>query len=229
MRHAKPCRLMDATMIIRTFSLAVANTRTTSATVEWEDRAYAEQVLSFEVDAGDADDTGASDEPCADAFLAACFPLAALHGEARVRVEGHPCPMLVEGLRTAHAWWASWGGIGPQAPVIESLPKGRAVDLRRPRRAIACLSGGVDRLHLLLRNRQLYRPDDPAYIREALFVHGFDIGKRARRPENEHFRMALALLEPVASETGLRLIPCRTNLRHLPSKPGFWANRHNGA
>ena len=82
---------------------------------------------------------------------------------------------------------------------------------------------------MLLHNRQLYRPSDPAYIREALFVHGFDIGKRARRPENEHYQMALALLEPVAAETGLRLIRCRTNLRHLPSKPGFWANRHNGA
>jgi hypothetical protein len=216
-------------MIIRNFSTAGANTRITSATVEWEDQAYPEQVLSFEVDTGDADDACTSDEPCAEAFLVACFPLAALHGEARVRVEGNPCPMLVEGLRTAHAWWASWGGMPPQAPVIESLPSGRAIDLRRPRRAVACLSGGVDGLHMLLRNRQLYRPSDPAYIREALFVHGFDIGKRARKPENEHFRMALALLEPVAAETGLRLIRCRTNLRDLPSKPGFWANRHNGA
>jgi hypothetical protein len=137
--------------------------------------------------------------------------------------------MLVEGLRTAHAWWASWGGMPPQAPVIESLSGGRSVDLTKSRRAVACLSGGVDGLHMLLRNRQLYRPSDPAYIREALFVHGFDIGKRPRRPENEHFRMALALLEPVAAETGLRLTRCRTNLRHLPSKPGFWANRHNGA
>jgi hypothetical protein len=197
--------------------------------VEWEDQACPEQVLSFEVDGRETDDAGMFEEPCVDAFLAGCFPLAALHGEARVRIEGHPCPMLVEGLRTAHAWWASWGGMPPRAPVIESLSGGRAADMTTPRRAIACLSGGVDGLHMLLRNRQLYRPSDPAYIREALFVHGFDIGKRARRPENDHFRMALALLEPVVAETGLRLIRCRTNLRHLPSKPGFWANRHNGA
>ena len=82
---------------------------------------------------------------------------------------------------------------------------------------------------MLMRNRQLYRPSDPAYIREAMFIHGFDIGKRSRKPENEHFRRALALLEPVAAEAGVRIIRCRTNLRHLPSKPGFWANRHNGA
>jgi hypothetical protein len=216
-------------MIIRDLAIAVANTRITSATVVWEDRPYPEQALSFEVEDGEPSDASVFDAPCEDAFLAAGFPLAALHGEARVRIEGHPCPMLVEGLRTAHAWWASWGGMPPQAPVIESLSGGRAVDLTTPRRAVACLSGGVDGLHMLLRNRQLYRPSDPAYIREALFVHGFDIGKRARRPQDEHFRTAFALLEPVAAETGLRLIQCRTNLRHLPSKPGFWANRHNGA
>jgi hypothetical protein len=216
-------------MIIRNLTIAVANTRTTSATVVWEDRPYPDQVLSFEVDNSEACKTGAFDEPCADALLTGCFPLAALHGEARVRIEGHPCPMLVEGLRTAHAWWASWGGMPPRAPVIESLSGGRVSGPAMPRRAVACLSGGVDGLHMLLRNRQLYRPSDPAYIREALLVHGFDIGKRARRPEIERFRMALALLEPVAAEVGLRLIRCRTNLRHLPSKPGFWANRHNGA
>ena len=216
-------------MIIHNLAVDAANARISSATVEWEDAAYPEQVLSFEVDDGGTSDARAFGEPCADAFLAGCFPLAALHGEARVRIEGHPCPMLVEGLRTAHAWWASWGGIPPDAPVIETLYSPGPVDLTPPRRAVACLSGGVDGLHMLLRNRQLYRPSDPAYIREAIFVHGFDIGKRPRRPENEHFQRALALLEPVAAEAGLRLIRCRTNLRHLPSKPGFWANRHNGA
>jgi hypothetical protein len=80
-----------------------------------------------------------------------------------------------------------------------------------------------------MHNRRLYREGDPAYIREVLFIHGFDIGKRPRDPENERFRMALGRLEPVAAEAKVRLIPCRTNLRHLPSKPGFWAHRHNGA
>jgi len=82
---------------------------------------------------------------------------------------------------------------------------------------------------MLMQNRRLYREGDPAYIREALFIHGFDIGKRPRDPENERYRAALARLRPVAAEARVRLIPCRTNLRHLPSKPGFWANRHNGA
>ena len=214
-------------MIIRTLATAVADTRVISATIEWEDRPYPEQVLEFEINDGEILEELA--EPCADAFLAACFPLAALHGEARVRIEEKPCPMLVEGLRTAHAWWASWGGMHSRPPTIETPAPGRCRTLTAARRAVSCLSGGVDGLHTLMHNRRLYRKGDPAYIREALFIHGFDIGKRPRDPENERFRTALGRLEPVAAEAGVRLIPCRTNLRHLPSKPGFWANRHNGA
>ena len=216
-------------MIIRTLATAVADTRVISATIEWEDRPYPEQVLEFEINDGEILEARELAEPSADAFLAACFPLAALHKEARVRIEEKPCPMLVEGLRTAHAWWASWGGMHSRPPTIETPAPGRCRTLTAPRRAVSCLSGGVDGLHTLMHNRRLYRKGDPAYIREALFIHGFDIGKRPRDPENERFRTALGRLEPVAAEAGVRLIPCRTNLRHLPSKPGFWANRHNGA
>ena len=80
-----------------------------------------------------------------------------------------------------------------------------------------------------MRNRQLYRASDPAFIREVLFIHGFDIGKRPRNPEHRRFEMALRRLEPIARELGLRIVLCRTNLRHLPSKPDFWEHRHNAA
>ena len=104
------CRPGLVSMIIRTLATAVADTRIISATIEWEDRPYPEQVLEFEINDGGLTEPHQFDETCADAFLAACFPLAALHGESRVRIEERPCPMLSEGLRTAHAWWASWGG-----------------------------------------------------------------------------------------------------------------------
>ncbi len=172
---------------------ATGDARTNSAIVEWEDCGYAPQELVFETqDRGNRDDAQAG-EPCADAFLAACYPLAAIHGEARVRIEGRPCPMLVEGLRTVHAWWTSWGGMPTAAPEIETTASGNGHIPAGPRRAVAFLSGGVDGLHLLLRNRRLYRKDDPAYIRDALFIHGIDIGKRARDPENERFGMTLRL------------------------------------
>jgi hypothetical protein len=203
------------------------NARVSSATISWENRDFPDQTLSFTI----AEEDGASvdGQPGADAFLAACFPLAAAHGEARVRIDGRPCPMLVEGLRTAHAWWTSWGGMPTRAPEIETWPRAHGDISEGPQRAIACLSGGVDGLHMLMRNRQLYREDDPAYFREALFIHGFDIGKRARDPENARYQMALRRLQPVAEESGLRLISCRTNLRHLPTRPDFWTYRHNGA
>jgi hypothetical protein len=203
------------------------NARVSSATISWEDRDFPDQTLSFSI----SEDNGASvdGEPAADAFLAACFPLAAVHGEARVRIEGRPCPMLVEGLRTAHAWWTSWGGMPTPAPKIEAAGRDRGSTYAGPRRAVAFISGGVDGLHMLMQNRRLYRRDDPAYFRDVLFIHGFDIGKRARDPENDRYQMALRRLEPIAAETGVRLISCRTNLRHLPTQPDFWYFRHNGA
>jgi hypothetical protein len=227
-------------LINRLAMTATSDKRVLSATVVWEERNYSEQLLTFEIhDGGSEGDAIAADGPrdrartsggpSADPFLAACFPLAAVHGEARIRVEGQACPMLVEGLRTAHAWWSSWGGMPGAAPEIETSARSRGETATGPRRGAAFLSGGVDGFHLLMRNRRLYRPDDPAYIRKALFIHGFDIGKRARAPEWERYRAALAGLEPVAAEIGLRLIACRVDLRHLPTKPDFWTYRHNGA
>jgi hypothetical protein len=204
-------------------------TRQSSATIAWEENDYPEQTLTFTIADGDADATGDVGERSADAFLTACFPLAAVHGEARVRIAGRPCPMLVEGLRTAHAWWVSWGGMPTPAPVIEAAACGRSGATMGPRRSVAFLSGGVDGLHMLMRNRQIYTNDDPAYIRDALFIHGFDIGKRARNPEEERYQMAWRRLEPIAAEIGVRLISCRTNLRHLPTQPDFWTYRHHGA
>lgn len=203
--------------------------KVTFATVKWEDRDFPDQELVFDISGSELEWPQWVDGPSADAFLAACFPLAAVHGERRVRIEGQPCPMLVEGLYTAHAWWTSWGGMPSPVPLIETLGgKTRRIPTA-PRRAVAFLSGGVDGLHMLMRNHRLYTRDDPAYVREALFIHGFDIGKRARDPENERYQMMLRRLEPVVADLGLRLIQCRTNLRHLPSKPDFWENRHNGA
>jgi hypothetical protein len=217
-------------MIIRNPGIVNSSeARVNSATVTWEDQDYPNQELLFEVRGGASELSGEADEPCADAFLAACYPLAAVHGESRVRVEGWPCPMLVEGLYTAHAWWTSWGGMPSPMPVIETAHGANHRLAGGPRRAVGFLSGGVDSLHMLMQNRRLYRRDDPAYIRDVLVIHGFDIGKRARYLENERYQMMLRRLDPAAADLGVRLISCWTNLRHLPSKPDFWEARHSGA
>lgn len=217
-------------MIIDDFAVRLTGeARTVSATVSWEDHSYPEQELFFEIQDNGSGEAQESDEPLANAFLTACFPLAAVHGEARVRIAGRPCPMLVEGLRTVHAWWESWGGMPGPAPAIETSGRGRNPPSTGPKRAFCCLSGGVDGLHMLMRNRRVYGPDDPGYIRDALVIHGFDIGKRARDPETQRFRMTIERLQRLAAETGIRIIPCRTNLRQLPTKPDFWTHRFNVA
>ena len=189
--------------------------RVLSAAVVWEEQDFPTQRLTFDIGGPQSDgacteygaDPLLSDDPTPDAFLAACFPLAAVHGEARIRVEGRACPMLVEGLRTAYAWWSSWGGMPSPAPRIESAARGRFARPNVPRRAVALLSGGVDSLHMLMRNHQLYDPDDAAYIRDAIFIHGIDIGKRPRDPGTERYRAVLRRLEPVALETGMKSYP----------------------
>ena len=216
-------------MIVRNFGIVNSSeARIYSATVSWEDRELPDQELILEI-RDEAPEQSAHAEPCADAFLAACFPLAAIHGEARIRIHGQPCPLLIEGLYTAHAWWTSWGGMPFPMPLIETFPRADCGVPAGPRRGVAFLSGGVDGLHMLMQNHRRFGPDDPAYIRDALFIHGFDIGKRAYNPELERFRKAFESLEPLAADAGVRLISCRTNLRHLPSKADFWYYRHNGA
>jgi hypothetical protein len=196
-----------------------------SATVAWEDHDFPGQELSFAI----ADPGLVPREPPADAFLVACFPLAVLFGERRLQIQGAPCPMLVEGLRAAHALWATWGGMPAAIPTLEVMAQRQRCGTHGERRSVVFLSGGVDGLHALWHNRQVYRNRDPAYIREGLLIHGFDIGKRAHVPEHEHFELARRRLEPLAAEAGVRVISCRTNLRHLPTLPGFWTARHNGA
>jgi hypothetical protein len=213
-------------MRISDFRLVVADGGVEcSARVAWEDRDFPGQELSFAI----ADPGLADREPPGDAFLAACFPLAAVFGEKRLRIESASCPMLIEGLQAAHAVWAGWGGMRPAAPAVEMPPPRQPRGTGGQRRSVVFLSGGVDGLHALWHNRRVYCDGDPAYIREALLIHGFDIGKRVRAPEHQHFELARRRLEPVATEVGLRLISCRTNLRHLPALPGFWTGRHNGA
>ncbi len=212
--------------------------RVISAEVTWEDNDFPAQEVFIEIAVAQGEEAladsaigppWASETSGANAFLTACFPLAALHREKRVRIAGRTCPMLNEGLRTAHAWWRSWGGMAEIPPRIENAASARA-DSRSvgSRTAVGYLSGGVDGLHMLMSNRRQYGKNDPAYIRDVLFIHGFDIGKRARDPEDDRYRMVLQRLAPVAAEADVRIVACRTNLRHLPSRPGFWEKRHSG-
>jgi hypothetical protein len=194
-----------------------------SAQVHWEQLDHPISTLRFDVPRRADGPVGPSAEAC----LLACFPLAVRHGERRIRIAAPVCPMLVEGLYTVHAWWRKWGLAQAPMPKIET--EGGPAHAPGRIRALGFLSGGVDSLHMLLRNRKLYGRDDPGYIEEALVIHGFDIGKRADRPEDGHFEMTVARLTGWAATLDLDLLPCATNLRHLPSRPGVWSYLHHGA
>jgi hypothetical protein len=193
------------------------------ARVRWEDRDAPPATLEFVVPRG----PGAARDPSPEAFLLACFPLAAAQGERRVAIAAPCCPRLIEGLHTVHAWWRRWELVRAAMPAIET--RGRSPRATGETRTLGFFSGGVDSLHMLLRNRKLYERGDPAYITDALVIHGFDIGKRRRRPEHAHFAHALARLAPLAEALDLRLMTCATNLRHLPTRPGDWSTLHHGA
>jgi hypothetical protein len=194
-----------------------------SARVRWEQLDHPASTLRFDVPHRPEGAFGASPE----ASLLACFPLAVQHGERRVQVDAPVCPMLVEGLHTVHAWWRRWGLIRTAMPKIETAGGPSPASGRT--RTLGFLSGGVDSTHMLLRNRKLYGRGDPAFIEEALVIHGFDIGKRIHRPEESHFEMTVSRLAGMAGVLDLGLLPCSTNLRHLPSRPGVWSYLHHGA
>jgi hypothetical protein len=194
-----------------------------SAEVSWEDLDEPASTLEFVVPRAPSGPI----EPSPEAFMLACFPLAALHGERRVAIDAPVCLRLIEGLHTVHSWWRKWQLVPFAMPLIEA--RGRARRAAGQPRSLGFFSGGVDSLHMLLRNRKLWERGDPAYIQEALVIHGFDIGKRKRLPEEDHFAMAMTRLAPVAAAMDLRLLACSTNLRHLRTRPGAWSTLHHGA
>lgn len=132
------------------------------ARVHWEDRDAPASTLAFVVPGG----PDAPKAPSPEAFLLACFPLAAAQGERRVAIAAPTCPRLIEGLHTVHAWWRRWGLVRAAMPAIEA--RGRLPRTTGETRTLGFFSGGVDSLHMLLRNRALYERGDPAYITDAL-------------------------------------------------------------
>ena len=193
-----------------------------SAMVHWEETGWPTNELSFSID----------DQPAgmceANAFLAGLYPLAVLHGERRIEMAEPVCPMLVDGLATIHAWWRSWGLADGEAPVVEAPAEHRAVEGSTT--ATVFLSGGVDSVHMLLLNRRRFSPGDPGYARDAVFLHGFDIGKHKKTgPATSYFGLALDHVRPIATELGVRLVTASTDLRHLPTAEGFWSKQFHGA
>ena len=171
------------------------------ATITWEDsdRPPLELVYAAEGEAA------ASVLPSGDVFLLAAALPAIRHGERRLALEGTVCPRLRDGVAAAAAVIASWYGEARELPAIEPAGGFRPGIPGEPRSA-CFLSGGVDSVEVLVRNREQFPPDHPGSIREALHVSGFPFRHDPRseafrnlreRAERAASRMAAALAAPL--------------------------------
>jgi hypothetical protein len=203
-----------------------AHGRRAEATVTWEDCGEPEKKIFIETPADFASDLEASPN----AFLVGCL-IPALHfGEKRICVEGPVCPGLLEGLETAMALMRAWSGGAYQPPAIE--PGAVSPRPGRPprNRAGMCYSGGIDSLAALQRNMRNFPESHPGRIRDAFFIHGFDIGGVVSRGMKYHvFDRALAAMHAVAAAAGVTAVPVYTNIRHLCDDRELWLNRFFGA
>jgi hypothetical protein len=195
------------------------------ATVRWEDCDQTEREVFIETERRFSDDLSVHLQP----FVVGCL-IPALHfGERRLAVDGSLCPYLLEGLETVMALMQFWSG-GRMFPLrIEAAGGDPAPEADTPRAGLF-LSGGIDSLAALRLAMERYPEGHPARVRDALLVHGFDIGgvveRGAKYPVFERARTAMA---PVAEEAGLEMIPVYTNIRHLCDDRDLWLDRFFGA
>jgi hypothetical protein len=196
--------------------------RRVAASVVWEDTPRAPLRVFFEA----PEPFGADLAPDPHAFVLAAAIPALRAGEARIRVEGALCPRLRAGLREAMARLSRWRGSHRRLPAIEAT--GGDAPASAGRRRALFLSGGVDSLALLHRDRLSRPAGHEGAFQDGLFVDGFDVYWGPGGDGGDYYARALASLAPVAADAGVELIPVRTNLRDLDSA-GAWLAEWLGA
>ncbi len=180
-----------------------------AADVIWEERDRPPNAIVFEVES--EDDPGSRLD--ANPFLAGLAVPALRHGEKRIAIEGSVCPRLRDGVAAAARLLRAWyPNLGP-APSIEPSLGFDAPRPASPGRAALFLSGGVDSLFTLVRNRRDYPPGHPAAMRDAIFVRGLMLPLASTRQRAEDLdRRALAAVSRIAAAAGLTVSTVRTNL-----------------
>jgi len=193
-----------------------------TADIIWEDRDAPAESLVIETTEPFATEL----EPSRDAFLLAMFPLAQWHGESRIRIEGTICCRLRDGLSAAAELLALW--YEHCGPIRIEPTEGFAPTLPRSEpRAASFLSGGIDALSLLRRNRLEYPEWHPGAICDSILFFGLGSGEFGetddqpqRLAEFESYAQRITFL---AERTGVTLIPIYTNIRSFYPPPSGWA------
>ena len=196
------------------------------ATVAFEDCGQPEQEIFIETETAYAEAMFANPH----AFAVGCIIPALYFGERRLAIDEAICPRLKEGLETVMALMHHWTG-GEFKPLTIDAPLTKtALHEEKKRHAAIFLSGGIDSLAALKRIMDNYARTHPGYPKDALLVHGFDIGGVMKRGAKYHvFERAKEAMAPVAADAGLALIPVYTNIRHLCDNRDLWLNQFFGA
>jgi hypothetical protein len=188
--------------------------RTVSMDLVWEDSPRPAQSLYFSVH-GNAGD---SLNPTPDAFAIACLPLALWFRERRLSIDGSLCPRLAGGLRAVNGIFADWYGNLAEISIEAS---GGFIPRWPPAtgRTVSLLSGGVDGLYALRRNRLNYPLDHPSSISACITLFGgntFDVDEQGPVPERlTAFVSLVQRLSALAEQERFELIPVLTNIRSL--------------
>ena len=195
------------------------------ATVTWEEapRSPVDLVFAAEGDAAEAL------EPDSNAYLLAVALPAIRHGERRIAIEGAVCPRLTEGLRAASALFESWYGEPRRLPAIEPAAGFRAPHPASPR-AACFLSGGVDSLDVLLRNRERLPANHPGSIRDALHVSRFPYRRDpASAAFSNHRARAASAASTLASTLDVTLTRVESNLVDVEANLAFSGREYYSA
>ena len=197
-----------------------------SADAEWEQSSRKETVF-YEVEEQFQD--ALSTAP--DSFLIACLMPAMFSGEKRITVEGTIEPLLYDGLVLNTRTFAHWyhKPIDPIRIDVETAPTPPVESLQQAsKRDAVFLSGGLDSLFSLRKNRLNYPLGQPGSVQDGILVHGFDMPLSSKRG-NELFERAVEAVTPVAKDANVDLLTIRSNIREIDSETGFWVYQFHGA
>ncbi|MGH9443330.1 MAG: hypothetical protein ACRD16_13775 [Thermoanaerobaculia bacterium] len=188
-----------------------------TADIVWEDAPRRPFSLFYETDGAFAGDLDQS----ADAFLCSVAISASRDRERRILLDRPVCPRLARGVANALSILKRWYPGSRTLPRLESRG-----DFRRDhgpgQRAALCLTGGVDSLHTLWRNRREHSPRDPRFFRRAVYVvHlSFPPGDALPRARDVAQRQ-LEALKTISREMELDLCAIRTNVRAIEPELSF--------
>ncbi|MEB3350655.1 MAG: hypothetical protein VKO00_11640 [Cyanobacteriota bacterium] len=196
--------------------------RRASALVIWEQAKCPTETLFFDVGGPWADRLRLQPE----AFVLACLPSAFWCGERRLWIEAALCPRLAQGLRQLiHLWTAQHRR--SDGLLIEPEAGWQVPDRAARECTAAFLSGGVDALSTLRRNRLDYPLNHVGSIQACLFLYGtngMQMGPEGPDPERFRFyRMHLKQLQELADNESFEIISIITNVRRFSPNYFSWS------